>query len=62
MTPLCVVSWPFSTKAQFAGLPQHTLIVLFFPGGEQEKCTDSDLGGEGNMIGIIVIRKNSRSL
>lgn len=57
----CAVLWPLSTKAQFVGLLQSTLKVIFFPGGEQ-KNTSSDRSTEGNIIGIIVIRKNSVSI
>lgn len=59
----CAVLWSLSTKAQFVGLPESTLKVIFFPRGEQEKDTASDRSSERNTeIGIIVIRKNSGSL
>lgn len=62
MSPLkCAVLWPLSTKAQFAGLPQGTLIVLIYPGGEKEEGTATDRSAERNMISITVISKNRES-
>lgn len=58
----CAVLRSLSTKGQFVGLPQSTLKVTFFPEGEQEKNTTSDRSSEGNIIGIILIIKNSGSL